>query len=198
MNGPDFFYFVTIVTILFCLIDDSPYMRRIFVERIMVSRQILRLALCCALYIFCGCMQAMATDVSLAWDASASADVTGYKIYVGTASGTYDAPTTIGNLTSYTVTGLSSGTYYFSVTAYDASGNESGFSNEVSKTIAAAHTCDVNGDSTVNAIDLQKLANIILGLVQSSSSYDLNGDGSVDALDLQILNNVVLGIRSCP
>jgi hypothetical protein len=27
---------------------------------------------------------------------------------------------------------------------------------------------------------------------------DLNGDGKIDAMDLQILGNVILGIRSCP
>jgi hypothetical protein len=151
------------------------------------------------LFLFFSCFQAMAADVSLAWDASVSTGVTGYKVYIGTASGTYGTPTNLGIQTAYTVTGLSSGTYYFAVTAFDASGNESGFSNEVSKAVSAgAHTCDINGDSTVNAIDLQRLANIILGLAQTSSSYDLNGDGNVDALDLQILNNVVLGIRSCP
>jgi hypothetical protein len=149
------------------------------------------------LFILCGCVHALAADVSLSWEASTST-VTGYKVYVGTASGTYGTPTTIGNLTSYTVTGLSSGTYYFAVTAYDASGNESSYSNEVTKTIAAAHTCDINGDGTVGYNDLLALVDVVLGLSQASSSYDLNGDGNVDALDLQILNNVYLGIRSCP
>ena len=38
----------------------------------------------------------------------------------------------VGNVTTYTVTGLADGaTYYFAVTAYDSVGNESGYSNEV-------------------------------------------------------------------
>ena len=41
-----------------------------------------------------------------------------------------------GNATTYTVLGLSSGTrYYFVVTAYDTSNNESGYSNESYKDI---------------------------------------------------------------
>jgi hypothetical protein len=38
-------------------------------------------------------------------------------------------------VTAYTVTGLPTGTHYFAVTAFDTSGNESDYSNEVSKTI---------------------------------------------------------------
>jgi hypothetical protein len=42
----------------------------------------------------------------------------------------------VGNVTTYTVTGLSSSTrYYFGATAYDASNKESSFSNEVFKDI---------------------------------------------------------------
>jgi hypothetical protein len=79
-----------------------------------------------------------AADVSLAWDPSATPTVTGYKIYVGTASRVYQAPITIGNQTTYTVTGLAPGsTFYFAATAYDTNGNESDFSNEVFKSIPA-------------------------------------------------------------
>ncbi|TAK02130.1 MAG: fibronectin type III domain-containing protein [Candidatus Manganitrophaceae bacterium] len=58
----------------------------------------------------------------------------GYKVYYGTVSRHYGAPITVGNQTAYTVTGLGLGTYYFALTAYDAAGNESAFSNEISKT----------------------------------------------------------------
>jgi predicted phage tail protein len=77
-----------------------------------------------------------AADVKLAWNANTESDLAGYKVYYGTASRSYGPSTNTGNVTSYTVTGLSTGTYYFAVTAYDSSGNESGFSNEVLKTIA--------------------------------------------------------------
>ena len=68
-------------------------------------------------------------------DGSPLTDLAGYKIYYGPSSGNYIASLDIGNSTSYTINNLSTGTYYFAVTAYDASGYESTFSNEVSKTI---------------------------------------------------------------
>jgi predicted phage tail protein len=150
------------------------------------------------LLLLCSAAQLSAADVSLAWDASTSQNIAGYKVYVGTAAGTYSTSTTIGNQTTYTVTGLSAGKYYFAVKAFNTSGAESAYSNEVSTTIAGSSiTCDLNGDGGINAIDLQRMVNIILGIASSSSSYDLNTDGKVDVLDLQILNNVVLGLRSC-
>jgi hypothetical protein len=78
-----------------------------------------------------------AAEVSLAWDPSTSSNIAGYKVYVGTASGNYRAPTTIPNQTAYTVTGLQPGTYYFVVTAFNTVGDESDFSNEVTTIISS-------------------------------------------------------------
>lgn len=75
---------------------------------------------------------------TLSWDASAGPDLAGYKIYQATASGAHGAPiaTVPTDLTSYTVTGLETGTtYFFVVTAYNSDGSESSFSNEVSKSV---------------------------------------------------------------
>lgn len=150
--------------------------------------------------LFCSCPLIFAGDVSLAWNPSASEDVVGYKIYFGLSSGNYGEPIVIGNQTSYTVTDLSDATtYYFSVTAYDLSGNESGFSNEVSTMVdESSASCDLNDDSSVNVIDIQGMVNIILGVSPFQSEFDLYADGQINVLDLQILNNVVLGLRSCP
>ncbi len=42
------------------------------------------------------------------------------KVYVGTTSGVYTTTIDVGNVTTYTVTGLQPGrTYYFVVSAYD-------------------------------------------------------------------------------
>ena len=144
---------------------------------------------------------AFAGDITLAWDANTEADLAGYKIYFGSASHTYGPPIVIGSQTTYTITGLAPGTYYFAVTAYNTAGLESSFSNEVSATITGTPTashCDINGDSGVNVLDVQAMVNTILGIRSPTSSLDLNGDGKVDVLDLQLLSNVVLGIRSCP
>jgi len=59
-------------------------------------------------------------------------------VFRGAGSGTYRAPLTTlpKTTTSYTATGLQNGTtYLFVITAYVSSGNESTFSNEVSKSI---------------------------------------------------------------
>lgn len=64
--------------------------------------------------------------------------MTGYRAYYGPSSNTYiqaaGSGISTGSSTSYVVTGLQSKTlYYFAVTAVDAAGNESIFSNEASK-----------------------------------------------------------------
>ncbi len=81
--------------------------------------------------------ETFAADVTLAWDASPQPEVTGYNLYYGTAPGQYSNYVVCGNVTICTVTSLAAGTYYFAVTAYDASGGQSGFSNEVSTIIQA-------------------------------------------------------------
>jgi hypothetical protein len=151
------------------------------------------------LLLVCSCVPVIAGDVPLTWDPSVTENIAGYRVYVGTASRTYSSSNSIGNKTSYTVTGLSNGTYYFAVTAIDTDGLESDFSNEISRTLGASTvSCNINGDGSVNVLDLQELTNVILGKSSSSASFDLNWDGRIDVLDLQILNNVVLGVRSCP
>ncbi len=74
-----------------------------------------------------------AADVRLAWNASPEQDISGYKVYYGTASHAYDWSVDVKKVTAFTVTGLTDGrTYYFAVTAYDTSNLESTYSNEVS------------------------------------------------------------------
>ncbi len=51
---------------------------------------------------------------------------------------------------------------------------------------------DINGDGSVDALDLQLLINMILSGGYDSKA-DLNKDSSVDAVDLQALVNIILG-----
>jgi hypothetical protein len=75
-------------------------------------------------------------QVTLAWDPSNQADLKGFRIYYGTASGSYQWTIDAGNVTTYKVTGLNIGaTYYAAATAYNTSGVESTFSNEVMFTV---------------------------------------------------------------
>jgi hypothetical protein len=80
--------------------------------------------------------QVSSTSATLTWVANSESDLAGYKVYVGMAPGAYGAPIAIGNITSYMVSNLLRGnTYYFAVSAYDKSGNESALSTVVSKSI---------------------------------------------------------------
>jgi len=74
-----------------------------------------------------------AASVTLRWQANSEPDIAGYNLYYGTASRDYGPPIPTGNTTSYTVDNLDEGrTYYFALTALDTSGNESGYSSEIS------------------------------------------------------------------
>jgi hypothetical protein len=80
-------------------------------------------------------------SVKIAWDAPINSDgtplsnIAGYNVHYGTSSRNYDKKVDTGTLQNCTITGLTPGTYYMSVTCYDASGNESAFSNEASKIV---------------------------------------------------------------
>lgn len=101
---------------------------------------------------------ALAAQTTLAWDPPVNPDgtlftgVAGYNLHFGTASGTYTQSINTGNVTSYTISNLNEGTtYYFVVTDYDAAGNESSFSNEVSKTFPAATATPVPASYQITA-----------------------------------------------
>jgi len=103
---------------------------------------------------------ARAADVTLTWDApttnvdgSCITDHAGFKVYWGTSSGNYsdvndlgdiactdtgtDAGTGCGNLMqcSFVVPDLADGNWFFTVTSYDTTGNESDYAVECSKLI---------------------------------------------------------------
>lgn len=78
-------------------------------------------------------------SVTLTWTANGEPDLAGYKIYIGTASGTYSfpgSPFVTGTVTRYAISNLPKGhTYSFAISAYDSAGNESPLSAEVSKSL---------------------------------------------------------------
>lgn len=73
----------------------------------------------------------------LSWNQNTESDLAGYNIYYGTSSRSYGGPINVGkDVITYEFINLDEGsTYYYAVTAVDESGNESGYSDEVSKTI---------------------------------------------------------------
>ena len=75
---------------------------------------------------------AQAATVQVTWNPNTEPDLSGYKLYHGTASGQYGEPVDVGNVTGHVmeITPEYGATYYFALTAYDTSGNESGYSAE--------------------------------------------------------------------
>ena len=132
----------------------------------------------------------MAGQVILAWDANTEPDVTGYKVYSGTTSGTYGAPIDVGNVLTYTVSGLTDGqTYFFAVTAYDSFGNESGYSNEVTYTVPGVAEINLvgnavsiaDGDATPSTADFTDFgsADITGGTVTRTFTIQNTGTGAL-------------------
>lgn len=106
-----------------------------------------------ALLLLLSCLSAFAApSVKLEWDANTEPDLAGYIIYYGLAPGTYTNQTDVGNVTNRTVTNLVAGaTYYFVATAYNMSGLESDYSNEVSWTATATEVISVWVDGSEHA-----------------------------------------------
>ena len=83
-------------------------------------------------------------SVTLSWtapttreDGTPLTDLAGFRIRYGRMSGIYDYEITIDNpgVLTYVVEGLKPGTWYFVLSAFDSSGLESNFSNEVKKKV---------------------------------------------------------------
>ncbi|WP_318556464.1 Ig-like domain-containing protein [Geobacter anodireducens] len=92
-----------------------------------------------------------ARDVTLQWDANTETTVAGYKVYYNadSAGPPFSGTGTVGKVTSTTLTGLDpSKTYYFAVTAYDATGTESTYSNIVSAAEATAPTVSITSPAS--------------------------------------------------
>jgi len=149
-----------------------------------------------ALFIFAiGADIALAGSATISWNANTESDLAGYKIYYGTASRTGTDPKTcglcgystslnVGNVRTYTFSSLTNGqTYYFSVTAYDTSNNESSFSSQVSKFISIS--ADLNANGRINAQDFSILMSFWGSTTRPAA--DVNQDGYVNAQDLSIM-----------
>lgn len=90
------------------------------------------------LFLFVGILHA--ASIELGWDANSETDLAGYKVYQGyTTSLTLAA--TLGKTTSYTFTNATTGRRrYYAVTAFNTSGQESGYSNLVRVYLMTAPT----------------------------------------------------------
>jgi PKD repeat protein len=86
--------------------------------------------------------QLQAAQVQLTWtapttnaDGAPLTDLAGYRLYYGQTIGNLTQNVDVGNQTKYLLSGLvGDQVYYFAVTAYDTSSNQSALSNQVSAT----------------------------------------------------------------
>ena len=129
-------------------------------------------------------------EIKIAWDPNTEPDLAGYKVYLGTASGDYGAPIDAGNVTTYTLPGLTEGQIYFiAVTAYDTSSNESGYSNEVNGAASEpVQTCTV-------ATDPGGLQVVVDGMAYTSPQTFSWEAGSSHILSVDSPQNVTSGER---
>jgi hypothetical protein len=163
-----------------------------------------------------------ANNVTLQWDADTDPGVIGYKVYyqadsstepfTGTGSTSGASPINVSNVTSATINGLDpSRVYYFAVTAYNAAGVESAYSNVVSTPTSIVQgnvlKGDVNGDGVVDVTDalvvMQAVTNPALQTPAMLTSADVSpldssgkpvGDGQITLADALLILQKAVGL----
>src|SRR3981081_1859166 len=94
-----------------------------------------------------------ASSATLTWNQDPGA--AGYRLHYGTSSGNLNQTSEVGSATQGTVSNLTAGQkYFFAVTAYDAAGNESTPSNEISTTPGASPTPSSTTSSLFKSTDV--------------------------------------------
>lgn len=91
-------------------------------------------------------------DVTIGWDPVTGLSVAGYRVYIGTESRKYTQKVDVGNVTTYTMKGLTIGqTYYVAATSYDSTGKESPYSDEIGFTVQTLGVLQPEGDTAEKA-----------------------------------------------
>jgi Malectin domain/Bacterial TSP3 repeat/Fibronectin type III domain len=121
--------------------------------------------------------RAFAGQMTLQWDAVTNPQLAGYKVYYGYASRQYSMNVNAGMSTTAAFSNLKDAQmYYFAVTAFDTSGKESAFSNEVSYDLAKVDT-DKDGLSDWDEINFYRT---------DPDRADTDGDGLSDGAEVNI------------
>ena len=95
-------------------------------------------------------------EINLSWSYNPESDITGYKVYWSTTSGfPYSNVVDVGNVNSYTITGITPNIYYITVTAYD---NDYNSSNDDPATIVNEN--QTNGNESWYAEELEVIPGI--------------------------------------
>jgi len=145
------------------------------------------------------------SEVTLQWDvATDNVGVKGYYVYYADKSvlsnsdkDEYDEKVDVGNVITYTVTGLTNDTkYYFAITAYDAAGNESeSYSMEVSATPSEKTGAGSGKDSTAPTVALATAVNSTTAKVIFSEKVKLPKTNPATAFNLKdVISEKILAV----
>ena len=124
------------------------------------------------------------SSVTLNWfpvttydDGTPLTTLAGYNIYYGTSSGVYTNEINVGNVTTYTFTNLAPGTYYFATTAYDTSGIDSVYSNEVVRAVSETTQILIPTVSTTTISGVTSTAASSGGNIASNGGSSITAEG---------------------
>lgn len=112
------------------------------------------------------------TQLVASWGSVAGA--TGYKVRIGTATGSYGAATSVGNVTTYTFTGLTNGTRYYAIVIASNGSGDSGNSNELNAVPSATSRIQTkyNDMAVGDVVFLEKLFTFEAMSVQQHTTPD--------------------------
>lgn len=143
-----------------------------------------------------------AAVVRISWNANTESDLEGYRVFFGTSHGYYGNVINVGRRTTVDVSGLAAGTtYFFAVTAYDYSGNESAFSEERSVAIPASSAPEGSEpDSEGGVVDtvgdvvewLEQVVRNLFGLDPDVPVYALGDFGAVDVTGMAVPTSTII------
>ena len=126
------------------------------------------IALALSLLVFC--QNAHPAQITMTWDPNNEPDLAGYKVYYGSSSRNYEVFADVGNQTTCTLSDLEEGqTFYLAATAYDVTGNESDYSEELTYYVPKVNTPPIASSSTLTTMQ----DTIVTGTLSTS---DPDGD----------------------
>ena len=118
-----------------------------------------------------------AGEIKVSWKENQESDLSGYRIYYGNRSKSYDQMIDVGKVASFVISGLQDNVeYFFALTAYDSDANESAFSAEVS---GVPGDSQPPGISAVSPITL-KVIHVVFNEKVAKSSAENAGNYSID------------------
>ena len=146
------------------------------------------------LVIFIYSINTYSAQVTLIWDPNSENDLAGYTLYYGIATASYDNSIDIGNVTNYTATNLTENeTYFFAVTAYDTSLNESDYSIEVDYTVPnTTPPTDTTPPSVPDSLTATAISDSQINITWNASTDDVAVAGYKifrDSIEIAVTSN---------